>query len=837
MPLPRALLLVPAVLLAACGGAGSPVPQADRARAARITAAADLIGGPKASGQVGDFLLANTKVRFIVAASGRTRSWFPVGGLVVDADRVRAGAGDDRFAEMATRLGVLHILYADQVEVANDGHDGRAAVVRVTGHDVAVPLLQSVLPLLPTKVRATTEYRLEPYAESLEMTTRVTDASGSAQSVTVGDVLITGDFVTMYAPGYGTDRDTFQAARDLRYFAAFGGSVAYGYSAPGRKLAMLAPQAEIMGVGTDELALTAHGSASFTRYLTVGTGDVASLLPEIVRREGQEPASLGALAGTVRGSPSAAPIAGATVELTRGGATYAIAVAGADGSYRAPLEAGDYALAASAPGQPGAAGATVTVTAGGALTQDVTVSDAGRFAVQIDDAAGGGCPARLRLFTTAGADAGQVLSADGRGGGALPPGDYRAVVSRGYEWDAAEVPFTVTAGQTTTISATLTRVVDTRGFLAVDTHTHAAASVDSQLDPRVRVAQALADGVELVVTTDHDVLFDLAPTASDLGVAGTFATAVGVEVSPATGHINGFPVTGGPTADSDGYWPVKFWTEDASHDFVDVDWPQAIVAGLRAKLGATIIQLNHPRSNQGILNWVKYDPTLGITAVPPERLDMSWDAIEICNAGCDDGGGNAAAQADYYSFLDQGYARAAVGVSDNHGSDAWLGRARTMVAVADDDPRTASLDDVWAALKGGRAVVLDGAFVTATITDDDGAAVGPGGLAAVTGAGVTLHVKVQAPPWIPTDRVRVVSRGGADVKTVPIPAPGGGAPPVVRFDADLVLDAPAGDMWYVVIVEADGDMAPVIPGVRPRTITNALFVDRDANGAFGAPGL
>jgi hypothetical protein len=95
-------------------------------------------------------------------------------------------------------------------------------------------------------------------------------------------------------------------------------------------------------------------------------------------------------------------------------------------------------------------------------------------------------------------------------------------------------------------------------------------------------------------------------------------------------------------------------------------------------------------------------------------------------------------------------------------------------------------------------------------------------------------VRVQAPSWIPAETITIVANG-AVVKSVGIPA--GSPPPVVRFDEDVVLTAPAADTWYVVIVDAAAGMDPVMPGTRPRAVTNAIFVDRDGNGVFDAPGL
>ncbi len=832
----RLSLLALTSLAASCSGPPA-TPPGEQARAIQIGDAKDLIGGPKASGRVGDFLLANGKVRFVIAAAGRSRAWFPTGGVLLDADRVRAAGepDDDRLQEMVTRVGDLRILYADKVEVAADGSDGGNAVVRVTGHDIAVPILQAVRPQPPSNVTAVTEYRLAPDAESLEAVTTVTDQGGADQSLQVGDVFVMADFLTLYAPGYGADKGALMSSRALRYFAGFGGAVSYAYQVPGKTLTPIFPQNEIFALGTLPLHLPAHGTASFSRTFAVGTGDVASLLPEIVRREGGDQKQLVTVAGTVSETGTKRPIAGAQVAFSDGKGPYAIAVTDAMGHYTAPLEAGSYGAVPTA-GPVTGASATIVATAGAAPPAgDLQVTATGQVALDLKDAAGGPTPARVQLFTKDGASFDPIFSVDGKGGATLPPGDYRAVVSRGFEWEAATVPFTVTAGQTATVAATIGRVVDTSGFIAIDSHTHTAISVDSQLDPRVRVAQALADGVELVITTDHDVVFDLAPTVGDMGLSGTFATAVGCEVSPVLGHINGYPAMMSAASDTDGYWAVKWWSEQPSHEFIQDLWPADIFAAVRDKLGADVVQINHPRSSQGVLNWVGYDPNKGLASVDKTQFDTNWDVIEICNAGCDRAPTSADGQAlrDYYSFLNQGLRKGAVGVSDEHGTN-FLGSARTMVEVHDDDPKTLDPNEVWMSLKSGRGVVMAGAFATATVKDDAGALVGMGQLAKATGKQVTLHVKVQAPSWIATDRITVVV-DGAEVTGVPIAKPAG-APPAVRFDDDITFDAPAADAWVMVIVDGDAPMAPVL-GAMPRTITNPIYLDRNGDGAFQAPGL
>lgn len=307
-----------------------------------------------------------------------------------------------------------------------------------------------------------------------------------------------------------------------------------------------------------------------------------------------------------------------------------------------------------------------------------------------------------------------------------------------------------------------------------------------------------------------------------MGLSG-FVPIVGCEVSPVPGHINGYPVTGGPAADTDGYWQVKWWSETGDRQFTADLWPTDLFAALRTRLSAQVVQINHPRSGQGVLNWVGYDPLHGLAAMDPTQLDGNFDVIEICNSGCDATAGSTDDQAlhDWYSFLDQGLKKGAVGVSDAHVSSNMLGRARTLVEVHDDDPRTLDANEVWTSLRAGRAVVVDGPFVTLEVADDSNAAVGVGQLAKATAATVVAHVKVQAPSWIATDHLRLIANG-AEVKTIAIPP----ATTPLRFVADVPLTGLAADAWLIAIVDGDTPMAPVL-GDKPRAVTNAVYLDRN----------
>lgn len=191
---------VATVALAAC----PPAPP--RARAARVATRAELIGGPRALGEVGDWLLENDKVRFIIQDEGFSRGFGVFGGALLDADLVRpeagrgnsAGAqGRDNFGEMFPAFflealnpislpdgagGTIPAISIDKNAdgTFRDGSDGKEAVivVRALGDDF-LAITQNVNETVLGDQRQNpsflfeTRYILKPGAQHLEIETRI----------------------------------------------------------------------------------------------------------------------------------------------------------------------------------------------------------------------------------------------------------------------------------------------------------------------------------------------------------------------------------------------------------------------------------------------------------------------------------------------------------------------------------------------------------------------------------------------------------------------------------------------------------------------------------------
>ncbi len=197
-----------AVCAAACTGSAKP-----HARAERIGSLDDVIGGPHAVGQIGDYLLENDKIRLVISDTGVTsdpktttlgRVNTVYGGSLIDADLRRVGGdhghGNDQLAELLPAF-VFSVIDPTDVciptrdthacptaqELASgvalaDGSDGRAAEVRVVGKGgdllQMVALLNTGL-LFPSNLGFSVVYRLEPGKSYVEIETSVENTSGA----------------------------------------------------------------------------------------------------------------------------------------------------------------------------------------------------------------------------------------------------------------------------------------------------------------------------------------------------------------------------------------------------------------------------------------------------------------------------------------------------------------------------------------------------------------------------------------------------------------------------------------------------------------------------------
>jgi hypothetical protein len=388
----------------------------------------------------------------------------------------------------------------------------------------------------------------------------------------------------------------------------------------------------------------------------------------------------------------------------------------------------------------------------------------------------------------------------------VPPGDYQVLVSRGYEWEIFDTTVTAKAGETTEVAAPLVRAVDSTGVMCADFHIHSFFSADSS-DPVVhKIKGAIADGLEIPVSSEHEWVIDFQPEIEKLGLADWAFGMASSELTTFTwGHFGVVPLT--PRAEARNNGAVEWIGND----------PAAVFGIAHALPEKPIVIVNHPRS-EGFGGYFAAAKWRRDTNVGDERLwSDRFEAIEVFNES-DFEANRGASVADWFAFLDLGRKMVAVGSSDSHHlRTSPIGYPRTCLPFGHDDPRKLTPTLVRDAVASGSAVVSGGLFMTV------GGAARPG--ETVKGARAELEVVVQSPSFVGDVTLETIV-DGKTVATKSLTREGTG--PGKRYVERITVDASANKArsWVVFHAKAAGDLAPLHPGRRPFAVSNAIFLER-----------
>ncbi len=474
---------------------------------------------------------------------------------------------------------------------------------------------------------------------------------------------------------------------------------------------------------------------------------------------------------------------------------------------------------------------------------------------------------------------------DGQASIELAAGSYRLAVSRGMEWsiwpnDAPETGghlVELDEGDTVELDAEIARVVDTSGALSADFHVHGVTSPDSVVRKANRVRDFMGEGVDVLISTDHDFISDYGPEVARLGAGDQIASVVGVEMTtPGFGHFNAFPLERDPEHRRGG---ALDWARGTDWDMT----PGEMFAWVDEQDGdpdnAQVKQINHPRTTIGP---IKPDLVRGISLgerdnkrVEPADPDPDtgdtglWSedftAIEVMNGHSM--GRFRGIMRWWLTMVSRGFSPTATAVTDTHRLYSDLGGSpRSFVFVGDDHDTIDTFDEqaLAQASNQNRVVGSNGPFFRVELENTDGATAGLGETLESTDGEVTVRVSIDTPEWIRVDTVDIYSNLAADdIVTAPGRANEDPLAPTSSHtidweEADLVeaanniqahrhytktLDIPMTieeDAYVVVIVRAsDGDsgMWPVVRNgnVQPFAFANPIFVDADGGGYDNPP--
>jgi hypothetical protein len=788
------------------------------------------LGGPSAVGRPGDLIVENEEVAFVIDQLGSSLGFAESGGNVVDA--ADATARKDELGQVFTFFGVFPRQGVYDTLSTGTSADG-AAWVEAKGRELYEP-----------KLLVSTRYTLHATDRALLVETTLENTGDKPVHLdAVGDAVQWGG-AEKIAPG--RERG-FRGPSSGPFVGGVGRFVSY---------AMTSGEGTIDGVSggswTDtavrkSVDLAASAKTTYARVLLVGErADTTSLIGELALAAGRPVGELQLTLSNPLGT-------GEAVQLFADGSQEALSLAA---PFATHLPVGRYWASLSA--RPSVRVGPIDVNPGKPVRPKMDVE--ARAALELGCASArrelgpignpppavDRMPCKLTVEGTgvthdpsfgpayaAGAAMRQVTTAGEPARVLLPPGTYRVTASRGpeYAFDVADI--SVNWAEERSLWLSPVRVVDTSGYLACDFHQHTILGADAPTATRDRVVANAAEGVEVAVASEHNLVVSLEPLVRELGLERELVSLSGDELTSDAnphpwGHANVWPMpvdAGKPRGGAPG---VRDRTARELFDAIQREpWARD-----------SVLQVNHPRSGlTGYFDLMGFDPARG------EGTDAgygsSFDAVEVWN------GRNVEARArvleDWRALLRAGHPVTATADTDTHGVVGQeAGYPRTYVRVADDGHLdawdAARSADLVRGVKTLRDVVLtDGPMLRVTA---NGTPIG--GVA--RGRVLTVKVHVETAPWVEVDTVRVVRiRDGAaettrNVRPVTPAAPPGKSGGARAADVELVLRFDADDAFFVV---ASGSK-PMVPAMGrdpksgdemlPWAMTGAIWVDANGDG-------
>ena len=482
---------------------------------------------------------------------------------------------------------------------------------------------------------------------------------------------------------------------------------------------------------------------------------------------------------------------------------------------------------------PGTSGTVVVGASGGSALPKLTERGGLSYEI-IDDATGQRMPGKLSFLGAKGTkepkfskDIGvedeqsllaynRIFSLSGVGVVGVPLGTYDVTFSRGPEWTIQTQRITMTTAGVE-LHARLKHVIDTPHWVSGDFHVHAASSPDSRVPMRDRVYEFVADGVDMIVSTDHNVVANYQPVIAELHAEKYLASATGDEItSGAWGHFGAFPLPHEMETEGHGAIPVR------NKSAVD------LFASVRKMAPTAVIDIHHPRLEAGIGYFIlgKFDDVHDQST--RKGFSYDFDAIEILNGYQDTNRRTIdRVMTDWFALLDRGHLVTATGNSDTHHLNYNLGGyPRNYVRVDNDDPAVVTAEDVAKAVKAHHSFFTTGPIVGFTVGTTD-----IGDLAPAPGGKAKADITVRAAPWISVSRVMIYVAGKI-VKTWTVEP----SEKIERFHQTFDISVP-NDTYALVRVEGDTSLAPIVGGgkdvvVHPFALTNPIFLDTNGNGKY-----
>ncbi len=178
----------------------------------RVTSEDQLFKGPEVSGKIGDYVLKNDRVAFLVGDLHNFHGYMKSGGNVLDAIYI---GGKDEFDEVHTYFGWPKQAIYENIKIVSDGSGNSPSILELKGHHSDIP-----------GVKIKTRYILEPGKDYLKMVTTLSNNTGKdIEKIILGDAVFFG-YARPFTFGLGYKVNKI----DTVLLGAQGNNVAYGFS-------------------------------------------------------------------------------------------------------------------------------------------------------------------------------------------------------------------------------------------------------------------------------------------------------------------------------------------------------------------------------------------------------------------------------------------------------------------------------------------------------------------------------------------------------------------------------------------------------------------------------
>ncbi|MBI3184857.1 MAG: CehA/McbA family metallohydrolase [Myxococcales bacterium] len=362
----------------------------------------------------------------------------------------------------------------------------------------------------------------------------------------------------------------------------------------------------------------------------------------------------------------------------------------------------------------------------------------------------------------------------------IPVGRFHFYAFRGPFWTLQRKTEALTPTNRAMSFALRKLPLQPQGTVSADMHVHGGASFDSQIPDYDRVLSFSASELEVIVATDHDVVYDFGQLVRQLGLQDSMTTVIGVET---TGHIPfmyipnyAFPLVIGHY----NLWPLKYDPSAPRNGgpFDELVEPGELFDLSKDLFTATpLIELNHPWADPEFGRDLGFPRALGLNTL--EDLPQSDNgtaagmyvrapkggsrndahhAQEVMNGSQNDA--LLPYRAFWFFTLNQGQLKTGTANSDSHSlTDNTVGMPRNLVYANTRAGPSFDVDRFNQAVIAGQVMGTNGPIIESTIEDASGAQRSFGFAPFKPKADAAISIKVSAAPWVPVDEVRFVVNG------------------------------------------------------------------------------